>query len=79
MARRFTAGRLADRAGEEQHDDQQREAEHAFRRGRDEKSGQRFRYADEHAADERAGHRTEAADDDDDEGEQRIAGTECAA
>ena len=32
--------------------------------------------ADQHAAEQRAGHRAEAAGDDDDEGEQRVGGPE---
>ena len=43
------------------------------------KTGERLGYADEHAADKRAVHGTEAADDHDHEGEQRVGRAERRA
>ena len=47
-----------------------------FDRRREQQAGKRLGDADQHAADERAGHRAEPAGDDDDEGKERIAGAE---
>ena len=43
-----------------------------FAEGATNRPAMRLRHADQHAAEQRAGHRAQAADDDDDEGEQGI-------
>ena len=50
--------------------------DHALRRRRDEHARERLRHPDHHAAEQRADHRAEAAHDDDDEREQRVARAE---
>ena len=47
-----------------------------FADGREQEAGQRLGHADQHAAEQRARHRAEPADDDDDEGEQRVGRSE---
>ena len=63
-------------APQEQHEDQQAEAEHALRRRHDEKTRERLGKAHQQAAEQRAGHRSESAHDDDDEGEEGVVGAE---
>ena len=57
---------------QQQDQDQQAEAEHALERGLQQEARHRFADADQQAAQQRAGHAAEAADDDDDEGEQGV-------
>src|SRR5262249_1003671 len=57
----------------QQHEDQNSEGEHALGRRREQKSSQGFGHADQKAAQQRTSHRTEAAGNDDDEGQQRVS------
>src|SRR5690606_19104807 len=55
---------------ERQHEDQQRERQHALGRRRDQQARDGLGHADQHAASERADHRSQPADDHDDERQQ---------
>src|SRR6266508_1805240 len=61
----------------QQNDNEQRETKHALSRRCDVESSERFGHTDQYAADQRAGHGAEAADDHNHESEKRVGGAEA--